>query len=1345
MLNSHNISYSGVRQSALSVLLTIIACFSCGASDFKDFIHTYTNTTTVQSVFVDKNGVAWAGTSHGLIHYDDLKYGHMIRYAMPEPLREPIHQIYGLNDGRMAIVTLSMKKYIFNPETYEVTEIDKDWLHSKGIDADGYWAISIIGNYNADALIETDGDIYLVDLASGGKARLLKNLGMPVEGLSADDKHYHIVTRTHTYSYEFATGHLQSVENPDDIFAAHVIMDNRGNIWFGDRNLYRFEVSSGLWRKLRDNVMVTEIARSGSDIYIGTNAEGILHYNDEGVAVAELHNNPFDINTPVSDHCAMIYVDHNDNLWVTYNKSDLSISSPYYNLTKVRHISALQQKLIKDDIISLLAIGDNIVLAGTDGNGLFAINPETGNQSTTTLLPNPSIPDAIITALYLDSNHRLWIGSYRTGLICVDKGRIRRFLPETSPYSIVEDFDGNIFIGTSGSGLYRIDSDLSNEPQKIDTGNETWIQKLAGNRSGTIYMASPTRITAIDSRTLNQTELIGPESRAQKSVPNAIASFYRDSRSLLWLISDDTSGCLRIFDEENDSLYSIPTLSEVRFRSAIEDDDKNMWFASDNDIYNIVPHYDPSTRSYSFRHYVYHIRSNESTPNKYNYRSVTKLTDGRLLFGGMNGYQVVDPAKYQKLGQMAKIKGTLSTLRVNNNYIIPNIPLNGDNVIEKELSHVDKITLRNNNNNLNFLFSPHDYDCPFKIEYYYRLDSTKEDWYPVEGNMIELMNLNPGHYHLEVCAMSPEGLMSGEVDGLDIEILSPWYLTLWAYIIYLILLLLILITVIYYFTDRQKQKLRVAQAEKEMDRQHQLNEMKLRFFTNISHDFRTPLSLIITPLETYLSKHDDTETSHFLKPVHKNAVHLLNLVNQILDFRKLDVTGVPLHLSYGDIVSYVKEVCASFNLFSEDSGIRLEINAEVETLNMYFDKDKVSKIMMNLLSNAFKYNEDGGTVIVTVKSEGDNVVISVADTGKGIPDPDKEHIFDRFYQSGKRQHATMGCGIGLHIVKEFVKLHNGHVEVKDNDPQGTVFTLTLPIVKTIEKDSEEMSANDIQGGNSQLVIPASENLKEGSKPSILLVEDNQDFIDFMEQALADEYNVLKASNGKEALEILQNETVDIVISDVMMDLMDGLELCHSIKSDIRISHIPVILLTAKSLAEDEMKGLESGADDYITKPFSMPILRQRISRLVDENRRSHEKFRRIPDIAPSEITITPLDEQFLSNTIKVVEENMSNPDFSVEMLSANLGMHRTHLYKKLSCITGKTPIEFIRLIRLKRAAQYLAQSQMYISEIAYKVGFNNPRLLTKYFKEEYNMTPREYVRSLGIDSGNQTEDQLHTP
>ncbi len=1336
-LRTH-IHRNNLQHLLLTAMLMLCVQLPIAASPYKDFYHTYTNSAIVLTMLVDSKGTAWVGTTNGLMRYEDLKRPDDMRMAMPEELRVPINLIQGIKDGRLLVETRATKKLIFDPITYNVEEINQEWLDARGIANDGPWTIKIASRPEADALIESKGILYSVDLTSDSKAKLIKELEQPAIALSTDQNYYHILTPRKIYTYSFDTKKISETANPEETFAPKAMKDNKGNIWFGDKNLYHYDIKTGIWRKLRDDLMVTEIEKAGSDIYVGTSKSGIIHYNEGGELQGELHHNPFDINTPLSDHCELIYVDNKDNLWVAYNKNDLSISSQSYQTTLPRHIQSLQRQFVKDDVISLLPINDAEMLAGTDGNGLHLVNPETGKEMHDKSIMLPQIGDASITALYKDSNNRLWIGIYRQGLICVENGKQHKYLPNSSPFSIVEDSDGNIYIGTSGNGLYRIDSRLDKEPYKIDLQGETWIQKLSVDKSGQIYITTVSKIFTLEPKKLHATQLL-------KDLPNVFSSFhitsYPDSRSLLWMIGDDNDNCLRILDTATDSVYSIPTLAGVRFKSVIEDDSKNMWLASDNNIYNIVPQYDPSTRSYSFRHYAYNLRGNEGNTHKFNLRSVAKLSDGRLVFGGMNGYQIVEPANYHKLSHILESRGSLTALKINNEYVLPNQIMNGKTVLTKELGHTNEITLNSDENYLKLMFSPNDYDFPLNTEYYYRLDSTKGEWYPISGNMIEFIDLNPGKYHLEISAMQPDGTMSDEVESIDIKILPPWYKSAWAYIAYVVILLIIIACVVFYYIDRQKQKMKVAQAEKEISRQHQLNEMKLRFFTNISHDFRTPLSLIITPLETYLGKHSDKETSQFLQPVHKNAVRLLNLVNQILDFRKLDVTGIPLHLSYGDIVSYLKEICTSFNLFSEDSGIKMSVTTELKSLNMYFDKDKVSKIMMNLLSNAFKYNEKDGTVNVALDVTDDNMLqIRVADTGKGIPDEDKKRIFERFYQASDRHHTSMGCGIGLHIVKEFVTLHEGKVEVADNTPCGTVFIVSLPIKKTIGKESESTESKTENESNLSLEIPASETNQTETRPTILLVEDNQDFIDFMERSLEDDYHIHKAYNGLEALEILSKENIDMIISVVMMDKMDGLELCKAVKSDIKTSHIPIILLTARSMAEDELKGLESGADSYVTKPFSMPILQQRIAKLIEDHRRSQDKFRRIPDISPSEITITSLDEQFLSDAVRIVEENMSNPDFSVEMLSSLLGMHRTHLYKKLSGITGKSPLEFIRIIRLKRAAQYLAGSKMYISEIAYKVGFNNPRLMSKYFKEEYNMTPREYVRSLGLDNNIEPDD-----
>ncbi|MDE6161495.1 MAG: hypothetical protein K2F77_07535, partial [Muribaculaceae bacterium] len=433
----------------------------------------YTNTTTVGTVCVDNDGTAWVGTSSGIMRYDDLKRNSGIGLAVPEQLRTPIHLIYGMKGKRLLVITRGMKRYLFNPSDFSVEEINRTWLAQNGIDAPGEWAIDFISNPATHALIESGGKIYAYDETAIEKTRLLADLGEKATGLSTDDRHYHILTHSHLYTYDFTTGEISRVANPFSNFAAHVIKDAAGNIWLGDTNLYLYDASTGVWNMLRKNLAVTEIAKSGHDIYVGTSTSGILHYTDGGNLADVLKNDPCDINTPVSDHCALVYVDKDDNLWVTYSKCDLSISSHYYDLTKARHIQPLLRKSIKDDIISLLPQADGTLILGTDGTGFFHVDPDTGEETKGFPAVLAALQDEkVITAIFADSKNRIWTGSYRSGLFCLHDGQISRFLDDTSPYSIVEDCDGKFFVGTSVSGLFRISAYLNNPPEKIHIDDE---------------------------------------------------------------------------------------------------------------------------------------------------------------------------------------------------------------------------------------------------------------------------------------------------------------------------------------------------------------------------------------------------------------------------------------------------------------------------------------------------------------------------------------------------------------------------------------------------------------------------------------------------------------------------------------------------------------------------------------------------------------------------------------------------------------------------------------------------------------------------------------------------------
>lgn len=473
-----------------------------------------------------------------------------------------------------------------------------------------------------------------------------------------------------------------------------------------------------------------------------------------------------------------------------------------------------------------------------------------------------------------------------------------------------------------------------------------------------------------------------------------------------------------------------------------------------------------------------------------------------------------------------------------------------------------------------------------------------------------------------------------------------------------------------------------------------------------------------------------------------NALRLLNMVNQLLDFRKNEVAGLTLHPTEGDIVAFMQNICQSFTMLSERNNVALNFFSPIKSLYVKFDEDKLSKIMMNLLGNAFKFTPEGGKVDVILDISDSNLAIRVADTGLGVKDEDKERIFERFYQADETgASSTMGNGIGLSLVSEYVKLHGGDIKVVDNIEKGSVFIVTLPLLKELReaqrmtnnilpaKQENQPDTNPQPGEPLPEAVPEVENPKptpSDSRPIALVVDDSADMLEFLKDGLSNDFHVITAQNGKIALKLLSSIKPVIILTDLMMPEMDGIELCRQLKASHDHVAIPIIILTAKHDVSDKVEGLTIGADDYITKPFNLQLLLLRMKKLVELTKRG--AVRTLIDPEPDHISITPLDERLVGKAVKFVVANIKRTDLSVEELSSHLGMSRVHLYKKLKAITGKTPIEFIRILRLKRGAQMLRESQLNISEIAYQLGFNNPKYFSKYFKEEYGIMPSDYQK-----------------
>lgn len=815
---------------------------------------------------------------------------------------------------------------------------------------------------------------------------------------------------------------------------------------------------------------------------------------------------------------------------------------------------------------------------------------------------------------------------------------------------------------------------------------------------------------------------------------DAVNHVYKDSRGLVWIATREG---LNVYDTRRHVFLDLSPVAEAKgnFIAAItEDQERNMWVSTSRKVIRVTVASD-GKGSYLFDSRAYN--SEDGLQNcDFNQRSIKTLHNGIIAIGGLYGVNVFAPdhIRYNKMLPNVMFTGLSlfdEAVKVGQSY-------GGRVLIEKELNDVENVEFDYKQNIFSVSFASDNYNLPEKTQYMYKLEGFNNDWLtlPLGVHNVTFTNLAPGKYVLRVKAINSDGYVGIKEATLGIVVNPPFWMSWWAYLLYAVGLVIVLFLARYRMLKREREKFHLQQIENEVAKNEEINNMKFRFFTNVSHELRTPLTLIISPLEGMLKETTDELQSTRLQLMYRNAQRLLHLVNQLLDFRKGEMSTHQLSLSEGDIISYVHSVCNSFLLMADKKHIQFSFFSGIDTFSMAFDADKVGKIVMNLLSNAFKFTPEGGRVTVMIEHVAgtpDILEIKIADTGIGISDVDKEHIFERFYQAGhKGVEETTGNGIGLSLVRDFVTLHEGEVKVFDNIGMGSVFVIQFPVkhVETQVQLPEEtgMPAGDEE--DKEMKEEAREETERKNFPLLLIVDDNEDFRIFMRYSLELQYRVKLAVNGKEAWEMMQEELPDLVISDVMMPQMDGNELCRLIKQDKRTAHIPVILLTARQNTEAKLEGLQTGADDYVTKPFNMTILVLRIRKLIELSR-YHRVTQGMIDPAPSEIVITSLDEKLIEKAIKYVEDNMSRTELSVEELSRELGMSRVHLYKKLLQITGKTPIEFIRVIRLKRAAQLLRESQLHVSEVAFEVGFNNPKYFSRYFKDEFGVLPSVYQEKEG--------------
>jgi len=1298
-------------------------------SNFKNYIHIEEDSTSlidnfIQNIQEDATGNLWIKTRWYYTIYDFkneafIKFNHFLQ---KKGINEPIEDVYIDKN----------KKIWYKTQGYK---------HFQYFDTNKRKLIDPFSNGSVD-------DIELADFYHDGK------------------NYYNIYTsgiiecfNGNNFNLMFRNKDLQGKLGNDSV-STLIFVDKESDIWvYGAKNgIYLYQTNTKRWQHFTtettdlqlSNNITTKIAQDkNGNIWIGTDHGGLDIINKYTKTVQPLYYKPDVPNSISQNSITDIFVDNIGIIWIgTYKEGICYYHESIYKFAHYQNFISDKNSLPYNDVNCFAEDANGNLWIGTNGGGLIYF--DRAKNTFTTFKHEASNPNSlsnnVIVNILIDNTGLLWIGTYTGGLSVFDGKKFKNFtvsnqdkngLKSNSIWTLVQDKNNRIWMGTLGGGISVYDKEneafitIPNQGGiQLPTDFVSHIHLL---RSGDLFIGTAKGIVFYNMKENRFCYNLLKNSDKPFNISNDnVLDVFEDSRGLLWV---GTREGLSVLNPQTDFVKLFKKkdgLAEDIFNCIQEDDYGALWLSKSSGLSQLIVKQQDGEYLFSINNFT---ESDGLQGREFNVNASCKTRNGELIFGGPNGFNLFQPQDIKQDTISPKI--VLTDFQIFNQSIKAGEWVEKKVILQNSITVTKKIKIKHSLNVFSIEFAALNTFNNEKIRYRYILEGFNEKWIDADDNVrkVTYTNLNSGTYIFKVQASNTDGVWNEEYASLQIVILPPLYKTSFAYILYISLFIGGLIYFRYTMLNKERAKFNIEQERLQAKRNHELDEVKFRFLTNVSHEFRTPLTLILTPLDKLLKTIKEPSDQKLLKIIERNAQQLLNLVNQLLDFRKLELYGLRFNPSFGDIISFLTEVCDNFTESFQRKNINFEFVSTIKSLNCQFDHEKIQRIVMNLLSNALKFTPEKGSVSLTfeVVSDAPNkqtMQIKVIDSGLGIKENEREKIFERFYQSKNAESlGGAGSGIGLNLAREMVLLHNGTISVESQLGKGSVFTVSLPIIHEEAVSKEEKAITLVQQTIEHEEIEA-EIEKYGQRQSVVLVEDNIDFRTFMKDTLQERYTVYEAGNGQDGYELIHKKLPDLIISDIMMPGTDGLAMCSQLKSDLRTSHIPLIMLTARTADEDKIKGLEIGADDYITKPFKMDLLLLRIQNLMDKRSEMQKQFQKKMEINPSEIEISSIDEKLINKALALVEKNIADADFSVEDLSRELGMSRVYLYKKLMAITGKSPIEFIRIIRLKRGEQLLIKSQKTISEIAYEVGFNNPRYFSKYFKEEYGMLPSEYVNSL---------------
>jgi signal transduction histidine kinase/ligand-binding sensor domain-containing protein/DNA-binding response OmpR family regulator len=1323
---------------------------------------------SIFAILKDRHGLMWFATTDGLNKYDGTNFT-VYRNITDDSASLRANEVLALHEDKAGSLWIGTGGGGLSLYNRQKNSFEHFHFHNTGLSRNAV-VKSICSDYRGMLWIAPYASLYVMDPGSRSISRvdLPDADGNPVktvvECVFEDSKHRIWIGTEHgLFRYTIATNSfrrfLYREGDPSSLAHDHVraiAEDRSGSIWVGTTNglsklepdeqhFATYRHTPGNKESLSNNRVNCMVADNDGLLWVGTmNGMNVFHVTTQKVTTYNTEDGNIFSLTSKSISCG--YFDKAGIYWFGsfmrgINKYDRNI-----NLFGLKPSSTFNKYGGPSPIVSNFAENgpENVYFSTLDG-GLYQFNHRTGEVHQTDIRLNGKIvrPMAIM-ALHMARENRLLIGTYGFGVIIMNTrtgkteqvitGNISGNPYNNNIYCITEDSKGNTWVGTNGAGIsvIRDNKVIVRYSAKPSGVNErllpinAYIRAIVEDADKNIWIGTHGGGLAVY-QPVSDTWTIYDQNNSQLP-SNKIQSLLRDSRGMMWVGTD--GGGLSLFNKQKKQFISFTEkdgLQNTTIYQIVEDLRGQLWLSTNTGISSMDP------ASQKFRNFTsYHGVQNSN----FFHGSGIRLSGGKILFGGLEGINYFNPAGFTVNHNVPKV--LLTDLKISHK----SVTAGSDAPIKEHISVAKEIRL-DYKQNFALSFVALNYTLAKQNLYAYKLEGFDKDWnYTGTNNTASYMNLDPGNYVFHVKASNNDGVWNTGEPLISIYVKPPFWRTTLAYIFYILAIAALLLYSRYRVMSRLRKKFLLEQERQQAKRLQELDRVKLKFLTNLSHDLRTPISLISGPIEQLIDGEKTNTKLDKLYIIRRNAKRLLNLVNQLLDFRKMEEHELALQLSKGEFISFVKDVSESFRDLSERKHINFSFSSTMLRLEALFDPDKIERILFNLLSNAFKFTLEGGSISVVLENSpapGDDkhewVTIKVIDSGLGIPKETLDRIFDRFFQNDSSAAVlNYGTGIGLSITKEFVKMHGGTIDVESEPGTGSTFTIHIPL-GTVTETAVAMQppAPIMEKAVSSKKVNGKENMK--GLPMILLVEDNEDFRFYLKDNLRNNYMIIEAINGKEGWQKALAHHPQLIVSDISMPEVNGIDMVNKLKADKRTSHIPVILLTALTNQQHQIKGLESGANDYVTKPFNFEVLNAKIKSLLELNSAMKSTYAKQITLTPPDVRIDSSDEVLLQEIVHFLEQNITNSQLSVEGLSKQFGMSRSTLYTKLLQITGQTPVEYIRSFRLERATILMEKSNMTIAEIAYQVGFRTPNYFARSFKQKFGMLPSEYIANQKSKSG----------